>query len=103
MPFDNRVTRMLGVQIPIVQAPMGFIAKPPLVSAVANAGAIGLVPGSLGLDEVREDIRQTRAMTAKPFGRLAGQTHQDAQGSRAHRVPRRAVAQGCAEGCRRRR
>ena len=68
MPFDNRVTRMLGVQIPIVQAPMGFIAKPPLVSAVANAGAIGLVPGSLGLDEVREDIRQTRAMTAKPFG-----------------------------------
>jgi enoyl-[acyl-carrier protein] reductase II len=68
MPFDNRVTRMLGVQIPIVQAPMGFIAKPALVSAVADAGAIGLVPGSLGIDEVREDIRQTRSMTDRPFG-----------------------------------
>lgn len=68
MTFDNRVTRMFGVQIPIVQAPMGFIAKPALVSAVANAGAIGLVPGSLGLDEVREDIRETRRLTDRPFG-----------------------------------
>lgn len=68
MTFDNRVTRMLGVQIPIVQAPMGFIAKPPLVAAVAEAGAIGLVPGSLGLEEVREDIRETRRRTSKPFG-----------------------------------
>src|SRR6195952_599538 len=68
MIFDNRVTRLLGVDIPIVQAPMGHIAKPPLVAAVASAGAIGLVPGSLGIDEVREDIRQTRDMTDKKFG-----------------------------------
>lgn len=68
MAFNNRVTRMFGVEIPIVQAPMGFIAKPALVSAVANAGAIGLVPGSLGIDEVREDIRRTRDLTDKPFG-----------------------------------
>ena len=68
MTFNNRVTRMFGVEIPIVQAPMGFIAKPALVSAVANAGAIGLVPGSLGIDEVREDIRRTRDLTDKPFG-----------------------------------
>lgn len=68
MTFDNRVTRLLGVDIPIVQAPMGYIAKPRLVSAVANAGAIGLVPGSLGIDEVREDIRRTRDLTDKQFG-----------------------------------
>ena len=68
MTFNNRVTRMFGVEIPIVQAPMGFIAKPALVSAVANAGAIGLVPGSLGIDEVREDIRRTRDLTDRPFG-----------------------------------
>src|SRR3954452_8370312 len=68
MTFDNRITRMFGVQIPIVQAPMGFVAKPPLVAAVAEAGGIGLVPGSLGPDEVREDIRRTRALTDKPFG-----------------------------------
>jgi len=68
MNFKNRVTEMFGVEIPIVQAPMGFIAKPALVSAVANAGAIGLVPGSLGIDEVREDIRRTRDLTDRPFG-----------------------------------
>ena len=66
--FDNRVTRLLGVEIPIVQAPMGFIAKPKLVAAVADAGAIGLVPGSLPLEEVRADIRLTRELTSRKFG-----------------------------------
>jgi len=66
--FDNRVTRMLGARIPIVQAPMGFIAGPELVAAVADTGAIGLVPGSLGLDRVRDDIRRTRDRTDASFG-----------------------------------
>ena len=68
MRFPNRVTALLGVDIPIVQAPMGYIAKPALVSAVSNAGAMGLVPGSLGIEEVRADIRLTRQLTDKPFG-----------------------------------
>ena len=68
MIFSNRVTQLLGVDVPIVQAPMGYVAKPGLVSAVANAGAIGLVPGSLGVEEVRDDIRRTRELTDKPFG-----------------------------------
>jgi enoyl-[acyl-carrier protein] reductase II len=66
--FANRVTQLLGVDIPILQAPMGFIAKPTLVAAVSEAGAMGLVPGSLGIDVVREDIRRTRDLTDKPFG-----------------------------------
>lgn len=68
MKFDNTVTQMLGVDIPIVQAPMGHVAKPDLVAAVANAGAIGLVPGSLPLQEVRDDIRRTRDLTDQRFG-----------------------------------
>ena len=68
MRFQNRVTEILGVEIPIIQAPMGLIAKPPLVAAVVEAGAMGLVPGSLGIDEVRADIRRTRELTNKPFG-----------------------------------
>lgn len=68
MHFTNRVTRLLGVDIPILQAPMGFVAKPPLVAAVSEAGAMGLVPGSLGIEEVRADIRRTRELTDKPFG-----------------------------------
>ncbi|MEU7814686.1 nitronate monooxygenase [Pseudonocardia sp. NPDC049154] len=68
MTFANRVTQLLGVDVPILQAPMGYIAKPRLVAAVSDAGAMGLVPGSLGVDEVREDIRRTRDLTDKPFG-----------------------------------
>jgi enoyl-[acyl-carrier protein] reductase II len=68
MIFRNRVTELLGVDIPIVQAPMGYVAKPGLVAAVANAGAVGLVPGSLGIEEVRADIRRTRELTDRTFG-----------------------------------
>jgi enoyl-[acyl-carrier protein] reductase II len=65
---DNRVTRLLGVDIPILQAPMGHIAKPALVAAVAEAGAVGLVPGSLGHDETKADIRRIRELTDRRFG-----------------------------------
>jgi len=66
--FDNRVTRLLGVDIPILQAPMGHIAKPALVAAMAEAGAVGLVPGSLGHDETRADIHRIRELTDRKFG-----------------------------------
>lgn len=59
---------MIGVDIPILSAPMGFVAKPDLVAAVSNAGAMGLVPGSLGPDVVREDVKRVRDLTDKPFG-----------------------------------
>ena len=68
MAFHNRVTELLGIDVPIFQAPMGYVAKPPLVAAVSEAGAMGLVPGSLGTDVVRDDIRRTRELTDKPFG-----------------------------------
>ena len=67
--FDNRVTRMLGVEIPIVQAPMGWIARAQLASAVSNAGGLGIIETSSGeLDAVREEIRKMRELTDKPFG-----------------------------------
>ena len=67
--FDNRVTRLLGVEIPIVQAPMGWIARSALASAVSNAGALGIIETSSGeLDAVREEIRKMRDLTGKPFG-----------------------------------
>ena len=69
MPFDNRVTRMLGIEIPILQAPMGWIARAPLASAVSNAGALGIIETSSGeLDAIREEIRKMRELTKKPFG-----------------------------------
>jgi enoyl-[acyl-carrier protein] reductase II len=67
--FANRVTELLGVEIPIVQAPMGWIARSQLASAVSNAGALGIIETSSGeLDIVREEIRAMRDLTDKPFG-----------------------------------
>jgi enoyl-[acyl-carrier protein] reductase II len=69
MPFDNRVTRMLGVEIPIVQAPMGWIARSQLASAVSRAGAMGIIETSSGeLDAVRTEIARMRELTDRPFG-----------------------------------
>ncbi len=67
--FDNRVTRDLGVAIPIVQAPMGWIARSQLASAVSAAGACGIIETSSGeLDAVRDEIRRMRDLTDRPFG-----------------------------------
>lgn len=69
MKFDNRVTRLLGVERPIVQAPMGWIARSQLASAVSNAGGLGIIETSSGeLDAIREEIKRMRALTDKPFG-----------------------------------
>jgi enoyl-[acyl-carrier protein] reductase II len=67
--IDNRVTRLLGVRYPIVQAPMGWIARAKLASAVSNAGGLGIIETSSGeLDAVRDEIRKMRDLTDKPFG-----------------------------------
>jgi enoyl-[acyl-carrier protein] reductase II len=67
--FDNRVSRQLGITIPIVQAPMGWIARSRLASAVSNAGALGIIETSSGeLDAVKDEIRAMRELTDRPFG-----------------------------------
>ncbi len=69
MKFDNRITRLLGVDIPLLQAPMGWIARAPLASAVSNAGAMGIIETSSGeLDQIRIEIQKMRELTDKPFG-----------------------------------
>jgi len=56
--YDNRVSRDLGVAIPIVQAPMGWIARSQLASAVSVAGACGIIETSSGeLDAVKEEMK----------------------------------------------
>lgn len=69
MQFKNRITDLLGVETPIVQAPMGWIARSQLASAVSNSGALGIIETSSGeLDAVREEIKKMRQLTDKPFG-----------------------------------
>ncbi|MDH3705819.1 MAG: nitronate monooxygenase [Acidimicrobiia bacterium] len=67
--FSNRVTEALGVDIPIVQAPMGWIARSQLASAVCEAGAMGIIETSSGeLDVVKSEIAKMRDLTDRPFG-----------------------------------
>ncbi|MFN3238514.1 MAG: NAD(P)H-dependent flavin oxidoreductase [Pseudomonadales bacterium] len=69
MPFKNRVTEMLGVELPIVQAPMGWIARSQLAAAVSNAGGMGIIETSSGeLDIIKEEIKKMKDLTYKPFG-----------------------------------
>ena len=68
-PFRNRITERLGIELPIVQAPMGWIARSALASAVSNAGGMGIIETSSGeLDAVEDEIRKMRDLTDKPFG-----------------------------------
>src|SRR5262249_11258569 len=67
--MQNRITEMLGIEHPIVQAPMGYIARAQLASAVSNAGGMGIIETSSGqLDMVRDEIIKMRDLTDKPFG-----------------------------------
>jgi enoyl-[acyl-carrier protein] reductase II len=69
MPIVNRITEVLGIEIPIIQAPMGWIARAPLASAVSNAGGLGIIETTSGeLDAIRDEIRTMRRLTDKPFG-----------------------------------
>ncbi len=69
MKFDNRVTQDTGAEIPIVQAPMGWIARSQLASAVCDTGALGIIETSSGeLDVLREEIKKMRTLTDRPFG-----------------------------------
>lgn len=69
MSIRNRVTELLGVEHPIVQAPMGWIARSQLASAVSNAGAMGIIETASGdLAAIRDEILRMRDLTDKPFG-----------------------------------
>jgi len=69
MKITNRITAMLGVEYPIIQAPMGWIARSQLASAVSNAGGVGIIETSSGeLDAIKVEIQKMRELTKKPFG-----------------------------------
>ena len=65
----NRVTKILGCKYPIIQAPMGWIARSQLASAVSNAGGFGVIETSSGeVENCKAEIKAMAIMTDKPFG-----------------------------------
>jgi enoyl-[acyl-carrier protein] reductase II len=69
MAISNRVTALTGTEYPIIQAPMGWIARAQLASAVTNAGGMGIIETSSGeLDNIKAEVAKMRDLTDKPFG-----------------------------------
>ncbi len=65
----NRVTQHLGTKYPIIQAPMGWIARSKLASSVSNAGGLGVIETSSGeVDICKEEIKIMSELTENPFG-----------------------------------
>ncbi|MEH0552504.1 NAD(P)H-dependent flavin oxidoreductase [Streptomyces sp. B21-101] len=67
--METSFTRLVGVRHPIVQTGMGWVAGPRLVSATAQAGALGvLASATMTLDQLRSAVREVRSRTDAPFG-----------------------------------
>lgn len=78
---QNRISRILGIEKPVIQGPLSWLTDARLVAAVSNAGGLGVLGPNAGLTEqtavftpeetaakMREEIRKTQALTNKPFG-----------------------------------
>ncbi|RKW08664.1 MAG: nitronate monooxygenase [Capnocytophaga sp.] len=67
--MKTRITTLLGIEHPIIQGGMIWASQWQLVTAVSNAGGLGLLgSGSMSAEELRTQIRQCKAHTSKPFG-----------------------------------
>ena len=65
----NRVIKHTGAKYPIIQAPMGWIARSQLASAVCNAGGLGVIETSSGeVDNCKAEIEKMSELTDQPFG-----------------------------------
>lgn len=67
--FKTRITEMLGIEYPIIGGPMAYLSHAELVSAISNAGGLGILASVTfsTIEELRQDIRKTKSMTDKPF------------------------------------
>jgi nitronate monooxygenase len=64
----NTMLRRLGIELPIIQAPMAGVQGSALAVAVSNAGGLGSLPCALlGPDALRQELTTIKAQTSKPF------------------------------------
>lgn len=67
--IESRICDMLGIQYPVFQGGMAWVADASLASAVSNAGGLGLISSiNAGTEAVRNEIRKCRELTDRPFG-----------------------------------
>ncbi|KFY34913.1 hypothetical protein V494_06373 [Pseudogymnoascus sp. VKM F-4513 (FW-928)] len=70
MPFDTKLTRALGIRVPVVQGGMQWVGYAEMAAAVSNAGGLGLLTALTQPtpEDLRKEIRRCKTMTKYPFG-----------------------------------
>jgi enoyl-[acyl-carrier protein] reductase II len=67
--FKTEICEMLGIEYPIIQGGMAWVATAELAAAVSNAGGLGIIgAGNAPADFVRNEIRKVKKLTDKPYG-----------------------------------
>lgn len=67
--FSTKLTQLLNIKYPIIQGGMAGVSDSALVSAVSNAGGLGVIgSGFLPPDWLKQEIKKTKSLTDKPFG-----------------------------------
>lgn len=67
--MKSRITKLLGIEYPIIQGGMAWVAEHHLAAAVSEAGGLGIIgAASAPAEVVREEIRKAKALTDKPIG-----------------------------------
>lgn len=67
--MKTRITELLGIEVPVIQGGMAWVAEYHLAAAVSEAGGLGIIgAGGAPAQWVREQIRKVKETTAKPFG-----------------------------------
>lgn len=67
--MQTDITKLLGIEYPIIQGGMAWVAEHHLAASVSEAGGLGLIGGANAPAEVvRNEIREARKLTSKPFG-----------------------------------
>lgn len=67
--IKSKICEMLGIQYPVFQGGMAWVADASLAAAVSNAGGLGLISSvNAGTEVVRNEIRKCKELTDKPFG-----------------------------------
>lgn len=96
---NTKITELLKINFPIIQAPMaGGATTPELIAAVSNAGGLGsLGAGYMTANEIRNAIKQIRELTNKPFGinLFIPETHQASD--EQMEVARKIIQEACFE------
>lgn len=67
--METRITKLLGIEYPVIQGGMAWVAEYHLAAAVSQAGGLGLIgAASAPAEVVREQIREAKKLTNKPVG-----------------------------------